>query len=208
MEDKEESKVVLKLLVDEKKDQVVAAEAKVDFMDIFVSLLTLPLGTITRLIKAEAGVVGCMNNLYQSVENLAVEDLFIEHCKTMLLNPRNPYPKYCMRLKVNIDDSGSEKYYGCSGGISYLISDDLQFKRASPSTLFQMLSNVGLSDMNQIKEMNVEVGRDEELSLNIRLIKRISDYHILNKKIMLSDDMFAFTCFAVIFVNWHLQLVT
>uniref|UniRef100_M1BTA2 DUF674 family protein n=2 Tax=Solanum tuberosum TaxID=4113 RepID=M1BTA2_SOLTU len=211
MEDEEESKVVLKLLVDEKKDQVVAAEAKVDFMDIFVSLLTLPLGTIIRLIKAEAGVVGCMNNLYQSVENLAVEDLFIEHCKTMLLNPRNPYPKYCMRLKVNIDDSGSEKYYGCSGwttrkycskrsyfmnvecpcngkfdketilsescrdkyvfligGISYLISDDLQFKRASPSTLFQMLSNVGLSDMNQIKEMNVEVGRNEVIRLLAR----------------------------------------
>lgn len=68
MEKEEESKVVLKLLVDEKKDQVVAAEAKVDFMDIFVSLLTLPLETIIRLIKAEAGVVGCMYNLYQSVE--------------------------------------------------------------------------------------------------------------------------------------------
>jgi len=44
----------------------------------------------------------------------------------------------------------------------------LQFKRASPSTLFQMLSNVGLSDMNQIKEMNVEVGRNEVLSFTIR----------------------------------------
>ncbi|TMW87847.1 hypothetical protein EJD97_019400 [Solanum chilense] len=190
MEKEEESKVVLKLLVDEKKDQVVAAEAKVDFMDVFVSLLTLPLGTIIRLIKAEGGVVGCMNNLYQSVENLDVEDLFIEHCKTMLLNPRNRYLKYCTRLKVNIDDLGSEKYYRCSGwatrtycsnrsysmnvecpckgGISYLISDDLQFKPASLTTLFQMLSNVGLSDMNQIKEMNVEVGRNEVIRLLAR----------------------------------------
>ena len=155
-----------------------------------------------------------------------MEDLFIEHCKTMLLNPRNPYSKYCTRLKVNIDDSGSEKYYDCSGwttrtycskrsyfmnvecscegtfnqetilsescsdkyvfligGISYLISDDLQFKPASLTTLFQMLSNVGLNDMNQIKEMNVEVGRNEVLSFTIRLIKRISDYYILNIKI-------------------------
>ncbi|XP_060202196.1 uncharacterized protein LOC132630657 [Lycium barbarum] len=209
MENKQESKVLLKLLVDEKKDQVVAAEAKVDFMDILISVLTLPLGTIIRLIKAEAGVVGCMNNLYQSVENLIVEDLFIEHCRTMLLNPRNPYPKYCMRLKVNVDDSGSEKYYECSdcskrcyfmnvecpcdgkfnkekflkdlvlitchdeyvflkGGISFLISDDLQVKCASPSSLVQMLSNVGLSDMNQIKEMHVEVGKNEVIRLLAR----------------------------------------
>ncbi|KAK4359186.1 hypothetical protein RND71_021415 [Anisodus tanguticus] len=83
MENKQEAKVLLKLLVDEKKDQVVAAEAKVDFMDILVSLLTLPMGTLIRLIKADAGVVGCMNNLYQSVENLSEKDLFIKHCKTM-----------------------------------------------------------------------------------------------------------------------------
>ncbi|XP_019232439.1 PREDICTED: uncharacterized protein LOC109213136 [Nicotiana attenuata] len=194
MDNKQESKILLKLLVDEKKDQVVAAEAKVDFMDILVSLLTLPLGTIIRLIKAEAGVVGCMNNLYQSVENLSEEDLFIEQCKTLLLNPRNPYPKYCMRLKVNVDDSVFEKYYQCSdcsntsyfmnvecpcdgtfnkekflkdlvdttccdeyvflkGGISFLITEDLQVKCASPSSLVQMLSNVGLSDMYQIREI-------------------------------------------------------
>ncbi|XP_019232440.1 PREDICTED: uncharacterized protein LOC109213138 [Nicotiana attenuata] len=209
MADKQESKILLKLLVDKKKDQVVAAEAKVDFMDILVSLLTLLLGTIIRLIKAEAGVVGCMNNLYQSVENLSEEDLFIEQCKTMLLNPRNPYPKYCMRLKMHVDDTVFEKYYECSdcskhsyfmnvacscegkftkekflknsventvgdeyvflkGGISFLITDDLQVKCASPSSLVQILSNVGLSDMNQVEEMHVEVGKNEVIHLLAR----------------------------------------
>ncbi|KAG5583755.1 hypothetical protein H5410_044189 [Solanum commersonii] len=43
---KKESKILLKLLLDKKKDQVVAAESGVDFMDILVSLLTLPMGTI------------------------------------------------------------------------------------------------------------------------------------------------------------------
>ncbi|XP_009630965.1 uncharacterized protein [Nicotiana tomentosiformis] len=209
MADKQESKILLKLLVDEKKDHVVAAEAKVDFMDILVSLLTLPLGTIIRLIKAEAGVVGCMNNLYQSVENLSEEDLFIEQCKTMLLNPRNPYPKYCMRLKMHVDDSVFEKYYECSncskhsyfmnvvcscegkftkekflkdsavntvgdeyvflkGGISFLTTDDLQVKCASPSSLVQILSSVGLSDMKQVEEMHVEVGKNEVIHLLAR----------------------------------------
>ncbi|KAJ8551084.1 hypothetical protein K7X08_000454 [Anisodus acutangulus] len=209
MANEQETKVLLKLWVDEKKNKVVAAESKVDFMNILVSLLTLPLGTIVRLIKAEAIAVGCMNNLYGSIENLGEENLYTEFCKTMLLNPRNPYAKYCMKLKVDVDDSGSEKYYQCSaciyksyymnvkchcgemtnkekflkdsvantchdeyvflkGGISFLISDDLQFKCASPSSLVQMLSNVGLSDMNQIKEMHVEVGKNEVIHLLAR----------------------------------------
>lgn len=202
MANEQETKVLLKLWVDETRNKVVAAESKVDFMDILVSVLTLPLGTIIRLTKAEAGALGCMKNLYQSVEKLGEENLYTEYCKTMLLNPRNAYAKYCMKLKVNVDNSGSDKYYQCSGccrksyytnvkclcggminkekflkdsventclnehaflkgGISFLITDDLQFKCASPSSLVQMLSNVGLSDINQIKEMRVEVGKNE-----------------------------------------------
>ncbi|XP_009760386.1 uncharacterized protein LOC107796812 [Nicotiana tabacum] len=194
MDNEQETKVLLKLWVDEKKNQ---------------NQLTLPLGTIIRLTKAEAGAFGCMNNLYQSVENLDEENLFTEHCKTMLLNPRNPYPKYCMKLKVNVEDSDSRKCYQCSacsfksyfmnvtcqcggktnkeqflkdsventcrdkyvflkGGISFLITDNLQFKCASPSSLVQMLSNVGLSDMNQIREMLVEVGKNEVIHLLAR----------------------------------------
>ncbi|KAM3340698.1 putative protein isoform X1 [Capsicum galapagoense] len=206
MANEQETKVLLKLWVDETRNKVVAAESKVDFMDILVSLLTLPLGTIIRLTKADAGALGCMKNLYQSVEKLGEENLYTEYCKTMLLNPRNAYAKYCMKLKVNVDNSGSDKYYQCSGccrksyytnvkclcggminkekflkdsventclnehaflkgGISFLITDDLQFKCASPSSLVQMLSNVGLSDMNQIKEMRVEVGKNEAIHL-------------------------------------------
>ncbi|WMV44220.1 hypothetical protein MTR67_037605 [Solanum verrucosum] len=170
---KKESKILLKLLVDRKKDQVVAAESGVDFMDILVSLLTLPMGTIIRLIKAEAGTVGCINNLYQSVENLDEEDLYIEHCKILLLNLINPYPKYCMKLKYNketflkdsVENTCCDEYVFLKGGISFLISDGLQVKVASPSSLVQMLSNVGLSDMNQIEEMHVEIGKNEVIHL-------------------------------------------
>ncbi|KAK4731312.1 hypothetical protein R3W88_024300 [Solanum pinnatisectum] len=159
------------------------------------------MGTIIRLVKPEAGTIGCMNNLYQSVKNLNEEDMYVEHYKTLLLNPINPYPKYCMKLKVNLDDSRS-KYYKCSDcrynnyymnveckcngkynketflkdsventcsdeyvfrktGISFLISDGLQVKVASPSSLVQMLLNVGMSEMNQIEEMHVEIGKNE-----------------------------------------------
>ncbi|KAK4731311.1 hypothetical protein R3W88_024299 [Solanum pinnatisectum] len=184
---KKESKILLKLLMDKKKDQFVAVEFRVDFMDILVSLLDFTNGNNNTTAKPEV--------------ELSVEDMYVEHCKTLLLNRINPYPKYCMKLKVNLDDSRS-KYYKCSDcrynnyymnveckcngkynketflkdsventcsdeyvfrkrGISFLISDGLQVKVASPSSLVQMLLNVGMSDMNQIEEMHVEIGKNE-----------------------------------------------
>ena len=57
----------LKLFVDkEKNNKVVVAEASSEFVDILLSFLTLPLGTIIRLVSPD---IGCINNLYQSVQN-------------------------------------------------------------------------------------------------------------------------------------------
>ncbi|CAH9147789.1 unnamed protein product [Cuscuta epithymum] len=117
---KEPELVPLKLLIDEKNHRVVAAEANKDFVDILFSFLTLPMGTIMRLItsaneKTTAAVpVGCMKNLYEGVQNLSSEYWQTEHCKNMVLNPRNPLAKYCKSLKINIDDSGPELTYGCN----------------------------------------------------------------------------------------------
>ncbi|CAH9147800.1 unnamed protein product [Cuscuta epithymum] len=119
---KQESPVCLKLLIDEKVNRVVAAEANSDFVDILLSFLTIPMGTIIRLTsKTDAEKdsplkIGCMNNLYHSFENLSPEIWQTKHCKTMLLNPRNPLSKYFTELMINVDDSGSEVSYECSRG--------------------------------------------------------------------------------------------
>jgi len=62
-----EATVELKLLIDKETNNVIFAEAGKDFVDILFSFLTLPLGTIARLIESECGIgpiqLGCLNTL-------------------------------------------------------------------------------------------------------------------------------------------------
>ncbi|XP_059306479.1 uncharacterized protein LOC132057911 [Lycium ferocissimum] len=209
----QESRIPLKLLVDDKKNKVIAAEANRDFVDILFSFLTFPIGTIIRLTNSHpmsktSPIFTCMNNLYHSVENLSVKHLYSENCKSVLLNPRNPCIEDCFKLKVQIDDSVSNKYFKCSneyfcsfkswvvnvkcccggrtskeifsdirnptndysgvflrGGIEFIISDDLKVLPGSPSSLLQLFSDLGYNYMSQIREMHVEVGKEEILRL-------------------------------------------
>ena len=63
------SKVTLKLLIDTKGQRVLFAEAGKDFVDFLFYLLSLRVATVTKLLKKE-GDVGCLTDLYQSLENL------------------------------------------------------------------------------------------------------------------------------------------
>jgi hypothetical protein len=69
-----EDNVQLKLLINEECNKVLFAEAGKDFVDILCSFLTLPLGTIARLVQKDSNMgqvtVGCLNSLYQSVADL------------------------------------------------------------------------------------------------------------------------------------------
>ncbi|GMP39385.1 hypothetical protein CsSME_00010244 [Camellia sinensis var. sinensis] len=80
--------ISLKILVDKEKNRVVFAEANKDFVDIIFSFMTIPIGTIIRLIREHLlnGEIGCLNNLYESVENLNEEHQRSEH-KELLLHP-------------------------------------------------------------------------------------------------------------------------
>ncbi|CAL0304453.1 unnamed protein product [Lupinus luteus] len=112
-----EKPVTLRILIDEEKNKVVYAQAGKDFVDILLSFLTLPLGTIARLVAKESEMkkvnVGSLNNLYESVPNLDVEHFWTETCKEMLLQPRNSMEDYCQNLKINIDDTEKLKFFIC-----------------------------------------------------------------------------------------------
>nr|GME05871.1 uncharacterized protein LOC109182300 [Ipomoea batatas] len=114
---KQEPKVSLKLLIDEKTNRLVGAEAHKDLVDILFSFLTLPMATVIRVTKSVT--IGCMNNLYHSIQNIGAEN-------------------------------------------------DLQIRPASPNVLDQLLSGLGLSEMNQIKEIPVEVSKEQVICLLAR----------------------------------------
>ncbi|KAF8404475.1 hypothetical protein HHK36_009360 [Tetracentron sinense] len=110
----------MKILVEKEKERILFAESDSDFMDILFSFLTMPIGTIVRLTscKLSASEIGCMNNLYKSVDKLDVQHLWTAACKTMLLCPRNSAENHCRNLKVNIDDTKPIQYYTCSSASS------------------------------------------------------------------------------------------
>ncbi|CAH9081943.1 unnamed protein product [Cuscuta epithymum] len=222
METKQESPVCLKLLIDEKNNRVLAAEANSDFVDILLSFLTIPMGTIIRLTsktdteKAGPVNIGCMTKLYHAFENLTPENWKTKQCRTMVLNPRNALAYSYRNLKINVDDSGSEVTYMCSrntcrskyenvackcglgyrtnnihdsfrrrpvfisladrepepegaflkwGMMMFIITDNLQIRPSSPTVLAQVLSSLGSSDINLIKEMPVQLSKQQVIRL-------------------------------------------
>ncbi|KAL1330906.1 hypothetical protein HN51_048150 [Arachis hypogaea] len=119
MASKEHQTFTLRLLVDREKNRVVVAEATRDFVDTLFSFLTIPLGTIIRLVSEnnhhdQQPELGCINNLYRSVENSSDEVFWNPICKQMLLRPRNPYESLCKKLKLNVDDTEPTRCFMCS----------------------------------------------------------------------------------------------
>ncbi|XP_031266169.1 uncharacterized protein LOC116124583 [Pistacia vera] len=115
---KEEAKAIsLKALVDKENNRVIFVESDEDFTDVLFSFLTMPMGTIIRLIsnhnQPPTVGMGCMNNLYESIKNLDMQRFRTEACKTMLLCPRNGAAPQNKRLKLQIEDGELPRYFLC-----------------------------------------------------------------------------------------------
>ncbi|KAK9123555.1 hypothetical protein Sjap_013157 [Stephania japonica] len=122
--------ITLKLLVDNKSNRVLFAEAKKDFVDFLLALSTLPLGSITRFLTTK-DMVGSFGDLYDSVENL--EDAYMQPNveKDAILKPvsaasftlssstYNP-------LSLPSDSVATIKYYRCAQYAHLGISSDPQ----------------------------------------------------------------------------------
>ncbi|KAK4268661.1 hypothetical protein QN277_025281 [Acacia crassicarpa] len=109
--------ITLRIVVDTEENKVLYAEAGKDFVDVLLSFLTLPLGTIARLVDKDSNMkplrLGCITSLYQSLANLEPKYWNSERCKQMLLQPRNSMERFNQRLKLNIDDTEPTKFYAC-----------------------------------------------------------------------------------------------
>ncbi|KAB1217962.1 hypothetical protein CJ030_MR3G014628 [Morella rubra] len=84
-------KLSLKLVVEKRSQRLLFAEAESNFVDFLFSIFTVPIGTVTRLLKEE-GVVGPLPSLYNSIENLSDACFLSNQSKGDLLNPRQAIP--------------------------------------------------------------------------------------------------------------------
>ncbi|KAI5011098.1 hypothetical protein ZWY2020_013235 [Hordeum vulgare] len=116
-----ESTVAVKLFIAKDKKMVLFAESDQDFVDVLFSFLTLPLGTIVRRLGKQSQV-GCLDELYKSVENLGEDHFQTKACKTMLLSPRNAAAAHLDRLKVEVHDIDQTRFYACKRHMGYFSS--------------------------------------------------------------------------------------
>ncbi|CAJ1977718.1 unnamed protein product [Sphenostylis stenocarpa] len=97
------AKLTLKLLIDTKNEKVLFAETSKEVIDFLFNLLCLPLGTVIRLLN-KTDMVGCLANLYQSVENMSDTYMQQNHQKDVLLKPKVPFSSHQVTSLLSPDD--------------------------------------------------------------------------------------------------------
>ncbi|KAG8387026.1 hypothetical protein BUALT_Bualt03G0210300 [Buddleja alternifolia] len=94
-------------------------EVDSDFADVLLSFLTLPLGTIMKILEKHYGdetapVIGSLNSLRKGLADLNDVHFWTKGGKLMLLNPISSLADECCKLKLNIDhDTQPAKYFTC-----------------------------------------------------------------------------------------------
>ncbi|XP_031254257.1 uncharacterized protein LOC116112242 [Pistacia vera] len=107
------SKVRLKLLIDTKGKKVLFAEASKDFVDFLFYIFSLPVGTVVKLLKEKISV-GCLDKLYESIENLS--ETYMQpnhHDKNSVLNPKSSISATEIPLSLSLHESNIRKFYTC-----------------------------------------------------------------------------------------------
>ncbi|CAN0890868.1 hypothetical protein LINGRAHAP2_LOCUS16673 [Linum grandiflorum] len=100
------SKLTLKLLLDKQTGKVVFAEAGKDFVDFLFTILSLPVGSVTKLLSSKQ-MVGSLGSLHQSIQSLSTKYIKQGQSKNRVLNPKLRYcPTKANRLLT--DDTLTE----------------------------------------------------------------------------------------------------
>ncbi|XP_021866975.2 uncharacterized protein [Spinacia oleracea] len=103
------SKVSLKLLIDTKANRVLFAEANKEFVDFLFHIMSLPVGTIVKLLGVK-GMVGGLGLLYESIGSLGNDYLQDNLDRDSVLNPKTAASVPFLSLN-DAPPSDSKKYY-------------------------------------------------------------------------------------------------
>lgn len=143
----EDTKVIkIKVMIDKSRNRVIFAESDHEFIDTLFSFLTLPLGTVLRLLEKDMVQLGSISRVYASVYSLEPRFLRTSYCKSMLIKPRNASEVQCEKLKLNVDHSENLDMlfvcsnYQCKNIVS--ISQNARCCRCNSLTQFPKIINV------------------------------------------------------------------
>ncbi|KAH9624351.1 hypothetical protein KSS87_020682, partial [Heliosperma pusillum] len=113
------TKLSLKLLVDSKANKVLFAEAGKDFVDFLFHILSLPVGTVVKLLNVK-GMVGSIGSLYKSVESLSSEYFQADVDKDVVLKPKAAVNVPLLELD---DGPADNMFYRCYSHYQYVSHD-------------------------------------------------------------------------------------
>ena len=113
----------MKLLIDRKAQRVLFAEASKEVVDFLFSLLALPVATAVKLVGKDA-MVGCVGNLYASVDKLDSTYVQAGAAKDALLSPTVLSPaattnSSLLRLPETSSVQPTKTFYRCAQSSSY-----------------------------------------------------------------------------------------
>ncbi|KAK1587557.1 hypothetical protein Q3G72_014169 [Acer saccharum] len=172
----------LKLLIDDKRNRVVYAEAGKNFVDFLFGLMQVPLGSImlncgTTGRAGQSGSLGC---IYRSVAELDPSYLLKDVNKDSLLRPNmssssaTNTPPLLQKFKIENRD-----YYGYSsssrdekkedgfvkGTTQYMVMDNLTVKLMSTISSITVLNDLRIENIGSLKEKIVTVDSAKALEL-------------------------------------------
>ncbi|XP_059459222.1 uncharacterized protein LOC132188709 [Corylus avellana] len=138
------AKISLKILIEKKSQRVIFAEADKKFVDFLFSILTLPVGTVTRLLQKH-DMAGSLHSLYKSFENLS-DDLYLqpEQDKDFLLNPMVAiYGAKVPLLLPSVEQHSysAKKFYRCSASHWYFCQNVANDRRAFCPSCNKLITN-------------------------------------------------------------------
>lgn len=118
-----ESRVSMKPFIDTKGKRVLYAEAGKDFVDFLFHILSLPVGTLIRLLRKQENI-GSLTNLYESIENLSDSYIQPNQKKGVVLNPAPPVSS-CRVPYLDLTHQSPARggFYKCSNNCYSYVSD-------------------------------------------------------------------------------------
>ncbi|XP_073153335.1 uncharacterized protein [Henckelia pumila] len=139
----EEIQLSLKVMLVKESNKVLYAEIDSDFADVLLSFLTLPLGTVVRLLIKYYGdnapFIGSLNSLYGA--------------NTMT------------RTDLEMEAQSEDESVFTQKTSSFLLLDNLQILTNTLASLFHILKSNGIKDTNELEERTLIVGLKEIMEL-------------------------------------------
>lgn len=111
-------KITLKLLVDRNAKRVIFGEAGKEFVDFLFHFLSLPVGTVVKLLSKDK-MVGSLGKIYESIEAMHANYMEPNVNKEHVLNPKVTSSSLAnspslLGYKTNDEPNDSKAFYRCS----------------------------------------------------------------------------------------------